>query len=64
MTKTTAQKDGWFAHKNGAGVDENPYNERLQRQSNSEWLDGWCERFGACKHGQLTEFEAMYEEYL
>jgi len=62
MTKTTAEKDGWYAHKNGVRVDDNPYCERRQEASNMEWTSGWCARFGALKHGRMDEIESDYED--
>jgi len=62
MTKTTAEKDGWCAHKFEVSVEHNPYDERRQSASNAEWTAGWCARFGAIKHGRLDEIESDYED--
>ena len=44
--------NGWLAHKAGRQNNENPYNGHgLQSFSRSQWLDGWCARFAAVKHG-------------
>ena len=56
-TPSPAFRDGWHAHRLGAGVDSNPYNEITQSFSHSEWSGGWCLRFGAVKHSQDLSFD-------
>lgn len=48
-----AYRNGWEAHSRGVGLDPdpNPYSEDTQPFSHSQWLDGWCSRFSALKHG-------------
>lgn len=52
--QSTAYIDGWNAHRLGVRVEDNPYSETTQAYSNSQWLSGWCRRFGAVKHGEDT----------
>lgn len=56
--------DGWHAHKDGIGADENPYNERTQQASFSQWSAGWCLRFQRAKHDQngQEDFDNEYGE--
>lgn len=50
-------RNGGHAHRLGADNDEatNPYNETTQAYSHSQWLSGWCRRYGAIKHNEPTD---------
>jgi hypothetical protein len=52
--RCVAWRDGWNAHVNGAGVDDNPYDEKLQAVSHVRWSGGWTARFGEEKLGGDT----------
>lgn len=51
-----AFRNGWHAHRLGADNDDevNPYDATSQAYSHSQWLSGWCRRFGARKHCEDT----------
>ncbi len=59
MDKNTAFLDGWLAHKNGVEVEDNPFDERRQARSRSQWTSGWCARFGAVKHGEDLPYDDL-----
>jgi hypothetical protein len=58
-TRSDAWLDGWHAHRNGVtnNDDDNPYNERRQHYSYTQWIAGWCARFSALKHGHSLELD-------
>ncbi len=61
--ETPAYCDGWLAHKNDVGIEENPYDELRQPFSNLQWMRGWCDRFSAIKHGRIAEFDWRDREW-
>lgn len=60
---TSCWRDGWFAHKNGIAVEDNPYDELKQAISHRLWLSGWSARFGEVKHGSGREPELTDAKY-
>jgi hypothetical protein len=63
--KSDAYIDGWLAHKFGENNSDenNPYDQHKQAMSHQQWLSGWCDRFGRCKHdGELTYDEAQFQD--
>jgi hypothetical protein len=48
--KSVQYKDGWKAHQLGVSVHANPYDDKAQYHSNSQWQSGWVDRFNAVKH--------------
>lgn len=54
---SSAYVDGWLAHKNMIEQSKNPYDEKTQTRSNSEWLNGWCARFDAIKHNKSLDLD-------
>ncbi|GJD87809.1 hypothetical protein BHAOGJBA_1314 [Methylobacterium hispanicum] len=63
MDKSEAYLDGWLAHAQDVGSDDNPHEERRQPRSHAQWTSGWCARFSAVKHGlDLTYDDAALAE--
>lgn len=62
MTISDAWLNGWHAHKDKIKTSENPYNERTQQASYSQWESGWCQRFSRHKHDKEDpeEFDFNY----